>query len=153
MDQCLIQMRKPEIFGLASFAFVESLNEHLIFSQSVQAFPAMGVARDLFPASPHWSHTGSRDASLPCQQLMWCSTDRLVSSLFILFPVFQTWILEDGVGMKRRSYFTLILTTAWSTKIDLQIINGLNGGSGKKEQARGLVDDVHRGSKTGPPTM
>lgn len=86
-----------------------------IFNLSIQAIPAVGVACELFPASPHWSHAGRRGASLLCQQLMWCSAGRSVSSLSIPFPFFQTWNLEDRVWVKKGSYFTHILTTAWMT--------------------------------------
>lgn len=64
-----------------------------ISNLSISAFPAVGVACELSPACPHWSHAGRRGVSVLCQQLTWCSVEGLLISslslsLSILSPPF-----------------------------------------------------------------
>lgn len=56
----------------------------LLYSQIsnllIQTVPAVGVACELYPASPHWSHADRRGVSVLCQQLKWCGAEGLLVS-------------------------------------------------------------------------
>lgn len=87
-----VQMWKPGDFGVLCFVY-KSLSEHLVLlccqisNLSISAFPAVGVAWELSPASPHWAQAGRRGVPVLCQRLTWCSAEGLlVSSPFLLSP-------------------------------------------------------------------
>lgn len=91
---CRVQMRKPRDFGALYFVFAKSLSEHLVLlwrqisNLSISAFPAVGVACELSPACPHWSHAGRRGVSVLSLRLTWCSAEGLlVSSLSVSLPL------------------------------------------------------------------